>query len=435
MTAAETAVTVGPGASRDVVMETYGWPTGQSWSGSREVLNYPQGLVTIESGRVERVDFTTKFAWPMPRPRPPAPSAVSAKAVGASIDPWLDDFEVAAQAAVAQGRPILALFVQTDDSPAGRQFQEQVVLHPDLASGLAADVVFLRLDFSPEASLTDLQLEANERRRQELGVSVYPTMLLLSSAGEALARIDLSTSLVGGAFRTRLVRAVKAACARLTAHARPAGPNDAANPSLAGASLQPTFAQSLGLSQADAVTAGVAMVAAMVLGLMGWLLWRTRTPKDLSQAALAVRLSDSEGGVPTASEMTAWSKEKLCAVTAALAESEGYVAEFVPGGSEKDLVLKTHGELQPRVVVVCAAGDTGVVTTKRLRELRGTLTAEGAQAGWFVAPKGFASDAMSYAAEHHLRLIDASRIVERLKALPPLLLPKVLPGEALRQAA
>lgn len=437
--AAETAPAVRPGASRDVVMETYGWPTGQSWSGSREILNYPQGLVTLESGRVERVDFTNKFVWPAPRPRPPAPSPVSAKAAAARPDPWLGDFEAAARTAAATGRPILALFAQHDGSPASRQFHEQVAVHADLLNGLAADVVFFRPDFSPAMAPGNQRPRLNEELRAKLGVTVFPTMLLLSPRGEVLARLDLTASLVGGTFRARLVRAVKAECARLTTATAMVATEAVAKLPPEVVWAQRTLARSLGLSLADALMVGVAMLALAVLAILGWLLWRTRMPKDLPAAALAVPLSNAEDGVPTSAEIAGWSKEKICVVAAALAESEGLVAEFMPSGSDKDLVLKNHGEAQPRVVVLCAAANTGVVTTKRLRELRGTLTAEGASVGWFVAPKGFASDAVNYAAEHSLQLIDASRIVERLRKLPPLLLPKalppVLPHGALRQAA
>lgn len=437
--AADALPTVGVGASRDAVFQAYGWPTGQSWFGSREILNYPQGFVALESGRVERVNFTTRLPWPAPRPQPAAPSPVSAKKSGAVIDPWIDDFEIAARAAADRGRPILVLFSGRDGSPASRQFHEQVALHPDLRNELAAHVVFLRVDFSARPPLADKQREQNEWLRSKHGVTVYPTLLLLSSTGAALAAIDLGTPVVGEVFRARVIAAIKAECARLTEVAAAATSAEAASAAEAlqakAGWMQKLLARSLGLSLADAFTVAVGAMIVAVVGLLAWLLWRTRTPVNLPGAAMAVRLSDSAGGVPTSNEIVSWPKEKVCAVTAALAESEGYVADVMPFGSDKDLLLMNRGESHPRVVVFCAAGNSGVVPTKRLRELRGTLTAEGVQSGWFVAPKGFANDALSYAAEHSLHLIDASRMIERLRELPPLLLPKVLPRAAVREGA
>ncbi len=436
--AGEVPLAVGPGASREAVFQAYGWPTGQSWLGSREILNYPQGFVTLEAGRVERVDFSTKVPWPAPRPRPAAPSPVSAKKPGAVADRWIDDFESAARAAADGGRPILALFTGPDWSPASRQFDEQVARHPDLLKELAAHVIFLRLDFSARTPLADNQREQNEGLRLKHGVTVYPTLLLLSSTGAALAAIDVGTPIVGEAVRARVIAAVKTECAHLTAIAATASAEAAsaadALPAEAGW-VQKLLARSLGLSLAEAFAVVVVAAVLAVVALLGWLLWRTRTPEHLPRAAMAVRLSDSAGGVPTSNEIAGWPKEKVCAVTAALAESEGYVAEVMPYGSDKDLLLMNRGESHPRVVVFCAAGTSGVVPAKRLRELRGTLTAEGVQTGWFVAPKGFAKDALSYAAEHQLHLIDASTMIERLSELPPLLLPKVLPRAAVREAA
>jgi hypothetical protein len=63
---------------------------------------------------------------------------------------------------------------------------------------------------------------------------------------------------------------------------------------------------------------------------------------------------------------------------------------------------------------------------KLVRELLGTLAAEGVETGWVVAPAGFAREARTFAAQHGLRLIDAAELIERLRDLPPLLLPKIL---------
>ena len=55
-----------PGATKDEAIEAYGWPTGQSQSGTKEILSYPQGRITLENGRVEKVDFSTSMPWPAP---------------------------------------------------------------------------------------------------------------------------------------------------------------------------------------------------------------------------------------------------------------------------------------------------------------------------------------------------------------------------------
>jgi hypothetical protein len=73
LNAADSRPLVGTGATRDEVVRTYGAPSGQSISGAKEVLTYPQGRVFLENGRVERVDFSTNVPWSTPSPRTGVP--------------------------------------------------------------------------------------------------------------------------------------------------------------------------------------------------------------------------------------------------------------------------------------------------------------------------------------------------------------------------
>jgi hypothetical protein len=159
---------------------------------------------------------------------------------------------------------------------------------------------------------------------------------------------------------------------------------------------------------------------------MLWLVWRTAPADKRAPATMSVRIADAAAGLPTRAQLATWPKEKLRAVTAALAESEGYVAEMQPDGSDKDLVLKRPGETAPRVLVCCAPGAMGPITAKRVRELFATLTVEGVPVGWFVAPAGFAADARAFAEQQGIVLIDGERMLTQLRDLPPLVLPKIL---------
>src|SRR4051812_14020452 len=86
--AADSRPVVGPGATKEDAIDAYGWPTGQSQLGAKEILNYPQGSITLSNGKVERVDFSTNVPWPAPRPRPGTPAEAAAKrAEGKTFDP------------------------------------------------------------------------------------------------------------------------------------------------------------------------------------------------------------------------------------------------------------------------------------------------------------------------------------------------------------
>src|SRR6185369_11460517 len=87
--AADSRPVVGPGATKEDVLNAYGWPTGQSQLGAKEILNYPQGSITLANGKVERVDFSPNVPWPAPRPRPGTPAEAAAKRAEAkAFDPW-----------------------------------------------------------------------------------------------------------------------------------------------------------------------------------------------------------------------------------------------------------------------------------------------------------------------------------------------------------
>src|SRR4051812_17417172 len=143
--AADSRPVVGPGATKEEVINAYGWPTGQSALGAKEILNYPQGSITLAGGKVERMDFSTTLPWPAPRPRPGAAAmAAAAKAAEATtFDPWTTSFADAISQASKQHARILAAFVGSDWSPPSKRFLDEVATHPEFVNGLMSDFVFL----------------------------------------------------------------------------------------------------------------------------------------------------------------------------------------------------------------------------------------------------------------------------------------------------
>ena len=425
---------VGPGATKEEVIDAYGWPSGQSKSGVKEVLSYPQGLVTLENGRVESVAFTMKTPWPAPRPRPGSPSATSVKKPEAVPDFWMTSYADAAEEAMRRRARLLALFTGSDWSPASRQFDDEVALHPDFVHAFTGDYVFLRLDFASRAAIPAEVREQNARLRERYGVSTYPTLLVLSPAGTVLAAVDLLRPQPGDSYRDRVIAAVREVRdllalrppepeldPRATATAV-AAPATSARPSSGSVRLMSTL-----FSAQRMITAAV-VVGLIIVGGFFWLIWRRWSPAaELSATqSMTARISDAASGLPTSQALLAWPKERLALVVAALAESDGYVAEVQPRGIEADVVLRRPGEEQRRVLIVCAAGNGGAVSVKRVRELFGTLTAEGVDVGWYVSPAGFAAEARTFADQNNLMLIDREWLLAQLRDLPPLVLPKVL---------
>lgn len=121
-----------------------------------------------------------------------------------------------------------------------------------------------------------------------------------------------------------------------------------------------------------------------------------------------------------------WSHERLRAVVAAMAETDGYEATVRAGGAEGDLALARTGETQVRVIVACAPAVAGTVAAKRLKELFGTITLEEVSTGWFVGVGGFSAEAREYAQAHGLVLIGRDALREQMRALTERDLARVL---------
>jgi len=431
--AADARPIAGPGATKEAVIDAYGWPTGQSISGTKEILNYPQGQVTLENGRVEKLDFSTKQPWPAPRPRPGPPTATTVKKPEAPVDFWLSKYEDAVNEARRRRARILVLFSGPDWSPGSKQFQTDVEFHPDFVNAFTADFVFLRLEFATRSPIAPELREQNSRLRELYGVTTYPALMVISASGTLVGAVDLMKAQEGDTYRARVIAAVREIRDLLASRPlEPAAP--AAAPAVADgapSAPRPSVGEvALGSSLLAArwlVLCAIGGGGAVALGLF-WLVWRKRKPRaaPVSRSTIAARISDAASGLPSAAELLAWPKARVCALVAALAEADGYAAALEPAGGDKDVVLRRAGEPQPQVLVCCAAGSAGVVPAKRVRELLGTLTADGVGTGWFVAPAGFSTDARMYAAQHNIRLFDHDGLLAQLRDLPPLLLPKVL---------
>ncbi len=421
---AETRTAIGPGASREEVISAFGRPAGESKLGGKEILNYPLGQVVLENGRVLRIEFSKKGALPVPRP--PAASAPAAN----PGDHWLTDFNAASREAGVRNVPILAMFTGPDGSVVSRMFLEQVATNPEFTKTFSADYVLLRIDFTTPTLPTGRAAESNDQLRARYGLADFPAVLFLTSKGERLAAVDFSKSPSEGLQRADAIAMLREVRAKLALGAEiPAPVSGNSKGAETTSPLQmdrlTPFALKVGLRSAQSLIASAAVIGSSIAFLIGWLLWRTRAkPIPYRGPVLAARISEAASGVPTLPEVLAWSKEQVCAMTAVLAESEGYEAEMLPGG-DKDIVLTRRGDIQPSVVVCCSPGRAGTVTAKNVRDLLGTVTVDRVRSGWFVSPAGFSNDARAYAAQHKLLLIDGAHLMARIRDLPPILVPKL----------
>lgn len=415
------------GSTKEEVLEAYGWPSGQSRLGTREILTYPQGRVILEEGRVDRIDFSLKQAWPAPRPRPdfaapPAPPP---------FELALARFDEALAEAAREGDRIIAMFSGAEPTAAGRRFDEEVARHPGFLETFSADHVLLHVDLSGRTALPQDVLDRHASLCVTLEVKAFPALLLLSPAGAPLGRLDLTQAPAEGDYRAWVIAGVialedkLAQAAVVASKPAPKRPAAAAKSDNVSAKSSALFTW---LFSTRAVLAGALVLGLATALVLLWLVWRNwaAKPQPTVEGEMTQRISDAASGLPSQQELLAWPRARLARLVAAYMESEGYQAELTPAGSDKDIVLRRAGAGPGQVIIVCAGSESGEVALKPVRELLATMTLEGVDSGWYIAPAGFSAEAKNFAAQHKIQLIDGPTLVGQLRDIPPLIMPKVL---------
>lgn len=424
--AADPRPVVGPGATKEEVLDAYGWPTGQSQAGAKEILTYPQGRVVLENGRVEAVDFSLKTPWPPPRPRP------GALGTGES---WFTGWPEAQREAQRRRVRILALFVGSDWSPPSKQFLVEVADSADFFTAFLGSFVLVKLDFPTRAAQVKALRDQNVELRERYEVTTYPAVVLVNPDGSLATKVDLNKPQPGDSYRAQVIAAVReardalapVAGATAMAPVKPKGAVTGSEPAVApgearagattGVNAGAGSAASAMLSTAGSALAwGLGGGSVLVLLLL-WSFWRSKARVAPNVSTAAERVADAASGLPSPGEMAEWSHLRLRGVMGVVAEADGYEVAPRPGGAEGDLALTRTGESQPSAIVSCAAASAGQVSAKRLRELFGTITLESVSTGWFVAMGGFSSEARDYAQQHGLVLISRDGLREQLRSL------------------
>ncbi len=406
---------VGVGASRDEVLEAYGWPNGQSKLGEREIFTYAQGQVVLRRGVVERMEFSPNVEWPKPRPRPAAPTTSTAKPVVAEpvkmepLDVWRTDFDEAREEAKRQVKDILVLFTGTDWSPPAKRFQAEVALAPEFLREVEEHHVLLRLDFPRSTTSQPAEVrERNEGLRERFGVTAYPTLIVLDAEGDELARVNLAKVRAEPTYVQQVLAAIEEARPKPKAIANWTEP-DAATAEVSGQRVPRWIYWAAG---------GVLAV----LALAGAMLRRRGAGAESKPAGPTVVT------LPTPADVAGWSQERVRDVAAALFEHDGGRVKVRRTESGAELaVLPQEGE-HPRALVRCQSAGAGLAGKLAVSALLGTAVAERVDAAWYVSAGGFTPDARQFAGEHGMRLISGEDLLDRLRKVPPLTLVRMLSG-------
>jgi len=101
---------------------------------------------------------------------------------------WLTDYGSAKLRLAAENKPILMLFTGSDWSAPCQKLRQDVFSKAEFAAFAETNLILLEVDFPRYRALSGAQKQANASLADRYKVQFYPTMILLDTRGEEVAR-------------------------------------------------------------------------------------------------------------------------------------------------------------------------------------------------------------------------------------------------------
>lgn len=194
-------------AYQQVIAEK-GAPAGKMEAGETMILRYVDQTIRLKAGKVVAIEAvkpseapaahvapSVLAATPKPTPEHDAPPAVEL--------PWTEDLGAAMMTAKAQSRRVFIYFTGSDWSPWSVRMEREILSTPDFAAYAQANLVLVQVDSPKTRAQTPRQKRENLRLIKFYAIEHFPTVVVLDSAGQILARLDYAEG-GPGAFIARL---------------------------------------------------------------------------------------------------------------------------------------------------------------------------------------------------------------------------------------
>ena len=101
---------------------------------------------------------------------------------------WLDNYAKALEQARAQKKMVLMSFVASESSLQCKKQEDEVFSKPEFKEYAAKNLVLLELDFPRTKEQSGELKDQNRTLNSQYNVRQFPTIVLLSSAGEVVTR-------------------------------------------------------------------------------------------------------------------------------------------------------------------------------------------------------------------------------------------------------
>jgi len=104
--------------------------------------------------------------------------------------PWLEDYDEAVKVARAEGKDLFVDFTGSDWCGWCIRLDSEVFEHDEWLDAVQGDYVLVKLDFPRKQEIKDLvpNPKRNEELKNKLGVTRFPTIMLLTADGDSFGR-------------------------------------------------------------------------------------------------------------------------------------------------------------------------------------------------------------------------------------------------------
>lgn len=110
--------------------------------------------------------------------------------VAARADSWETNYPKALKAASASKKMVLLDFTGSDWCIWCQKLDKEVFAQPEFQNFARANLVLVKVDFPQEHPLPLELTRQNEKLAEEYGVEVFPTVIMLDSAGRRLGDVQ-----------------------------------------------------------------------------------------------------------------------------------------------------------------------------------------------------------------------------------------------------
>jgi len=175
------------GDSRTQVIAERGKPLSQIEAGPVVILNYADVSIKCRNNLVEEVrNVNVGCVSVVPTE---APKSVRKSVVVAAQSGWTTDYNAALASAASEQRNVFLFFTGSDWCGWCKKLDGEILSTPEFKAYADAKLVLVELDFPRQKEQSVAEKRQNQKLQRQFGIKGYPTVIVLNSKGEPVARL------------------------------------------------------------------------------------------------------------------------------------------------------------------------------------------------------------------------------------------------------